>query len=62
LAEDLKGPKNAGDVSELLTHQVVVSQEHWQKINEVEVAAGEFHGKPRKKSVSRAELLKHAGL
>jgi ferredoxin--NADP+ reductase len=62
LAEDLKGPKNAGDVSELLTHQVVVSQVHWQKINEIEVAAGEFHGKPRKKSVSRAELLKHAGL
>jgi ferredoxin--NADP+ reductase len=62
LVEDLKSPKNAGDISELLTHQVVVSQEQWQKINEAEVAAGEAKGKPRKKSVSRDELLKHAGL
>ena len=62
LVSDLKHPKSAGDISELLTHQVVVSQDHWQKINEAEVAAGEPHGKPRKKSVSRDELLKHAGL
>ena len=62
LVEDLMSPKNTGDISELLTHQVVVSQEHWQMINEAEVAAGEPHGKPRKKSVSRDELLKHAGL
>jgi ferredoxin--NADP+ reductase len=62
LVSDLKGPKNAGDVSELLTHQVVVSQRHWQKINEAEVAAGEAKGKPRVKSVERTELLKHAGL
>jgi ferredoxin--NADP+ reductase len=62
LVEDLKSPKNAGDISELLTHQIVVSQEHWQKINEAEVAAGEPHGKPRRKSVQRADLLKHAGL
>ena len=62
LLEDLKNPKNAGDISELLVHQVVVSQAHWQKINEAEVAAGEPHGKPRKKSVTREELLKHAGL
>jgi len=62
LVEDLKSPKNAGDISELLTHQVVVSQEQWQKINEAEVAAGEAKGKPRKKSVSRDELLKYAGL
>jgi len=62
LVEDLMSPKNAGDISELLTHQVVVSQDHWQMINEAEVAAGEPHGKPRRKSVSRDELLKHAGL
>ena len=62
LVEDLKDPKNSGDVSELLTHQVVVSQADWQKINEAEVAAGEPKGKPRVKSVGRAELLKHAGL
>ena len=62
LVEDLKSPKNAGDISELLTHHIVVSQEHWQKINEAEVAAGEPHGKPRKKSVTREALLKHADL
>ena len=61
LVEDLKSPKNAGDISELLTHQIVVSQSHWQKINEAEVAAGEAKGKPRVKSVDRTELLKHAG-
>jgi ferredoxin--NADP+ reductase len=61
LVEDLKSPKNAGDVSELLTHQIVVSQDHWQKINDAEVAAGEAKGKPRVKSVDRSELLKQAG-
>jgi len=62
LVSDLQKPKQAGDISELLTHQVVVSQDHWQKINEAEVAAGEAKGKPRVKSVDRSELLKHAGL
>jgi ferredoxin--NADP+ reductase len=62
LVSDLKSPKNAGDIADLLTHQVVVSQGDWQKINEAEVAAGEPQGKPRKKSVTRDELLKHAGL
>jgi ferredoxin--NADP+ reductase len=62
LVEDLKAPKNAGDISELLTHQVVVTQDHWQKINEAEVAAGEAKGKPRVKSIEREQLLKHAGL
>jgi len=61
LVSDLQKPKQAGDISELLTHQVVVTQEHWQKINEAEVAAGEPHGKPRKKAVHREELLKYAG-
>ena len=62
LVEDLKGPKNAGDMSGLLTHQVVVSQERWQKINEAEVAAGQVKGKPRVKSIKHKELLKLAGL
>ena len=62
LVSDLKSPKSAGDISELLTHQAVVSQEHWQKINEAEVSAGEPLGKPRKKSVTREDLLNHAGL
>ena len=62
LVSDLHAPKNAGDISELLSHQIVVTQEHWQKINEAEVSAGEAKGKPRVKSVERVELLKHAGL
>jgi ferredoxin--NADP+ reductase len=60
LVSDLKSPKSDGDISELLTHQVVVSQENWQKINEAEVAAGESKGKPRVKSAKRSELLKFA--
>ena len=62
LVSGLKSPKSAGDISELLTHQIVVSQGQWQKINEAEVAAGEAKGKPRVKSVERTELLRHAGL
>ena len=62
LVSNLKSPKNAGDLTELLTHQIVVSQEHWQKINAAEVAAGEPKGKPRVKSIERSELLKYAGL
>jgi ferredoxin--NADP+ reductase len=61
LVSDLKSPKSAGDIADLLTHQVVVSQEHWQKINEAEVVAGEPFGKPRKKLVTWAELLERAG-
>jgi ferredoxin--NADP+ reductase len=58
MVSDLKTPKAAGDISLLLTHQVVVDQSAWQKINEAEVAAGEPKGKPRVKSVNRDELLK----
>ena len=58
MISDLKTPKAAGDISELLTHQVVVDQSAWQKINEAEVAAGEPKGKPRQKLVKREELLK----
>ena len=61
LVSNLKSPKGVGDVSDLLTHQVVVSQSDWQKINEAEVAAGETKGKPRVKSVEREVLLKQAG-
>jgi ferredoxin--NADP+ reductase len=45
-----------------MTHNRVVTQQHWQAINAVEVAAGEPLGKPRRKSVAREDLLKHAGL
>jgi ferredoxin--NADP+ reductase len=57
---DMKSPKNAGDISDLLTNQVVVDQSAWQKINEAEVSAGEPKGKPRIKSIKRDELLKLA--
>ena len=62
LVEDLKSPKNAGDISGLLTHQAVVSQERWEKINEAEVAAGQVKGKPRVKSIKHKELIQLAGL
>jgi ferredoxin/flavodoxin---NADP+ reductase len=58
LVEDLKTPKNAGDVSEIIAHNKIVTQMHWQAINEAEVAAGEPVGKPRRKAVTREELLK----
>ncbi len=62
LASDLKDPKNLEDISELLDNQVVINQDHWQKINEAEVSAGEAKGKPRVKSVTREQLLAQAGL
>lgn len=58
LVEDLKSPKNAGDISDVITHNRVVTQSHWQAINEAEIAAGESLGKPRRKAVVREELLK----
>ena len=58
LVEDLKAPKNAGDISEIIAHNKVVTQMHWQAINEAEIAAGEPVGKPRRKAVTREELLK----
>jgi len=62
LVEDLKAPKKAGDVLEIIAHNKVVTQMHWQAINEAEIAAGEPVGKPRRKAVTREELFKHAGL
>jgi len=58
LVEDLKSPKNASDISDVITHNRVVTQTHWQAINEAEIAAGEPVGKPRRKAVVREELLK----
>ena len=62
LVEDLGTPKSSGDITDVITHNRVVTQQHWQAINAAEVAAGEPLGKPRRKSVAREELLKHAGL
>jgi ferredoxin--NADP+ reductase len=55
--KDLKTPKTAGDITELLGDARVVTQSHWEAINAAEIAAGEPKGKPRVKSVSRDELL-----
>ena len=62
LIEDLGTPKSSGDITDVITHNRVVTQQHWQAINEAEIAAGEPVGKPRRKSVAREDLLKHAGL
>ncbi|CAB4829183.1 unannotated protein [freshwater metagenome] len=62
LVEDLGTPKTSGDITNVITHNRVVTQQHWQAINAAEVAAGEPLGKPRRKSVAREDLLKHAGL
>ena len=58
LVEDLGTPKSSGDITDVITHNRVVTQQHWQVINAAEVAAGEPVGKPRRKSVDREELLK----
>ena len=57
LVSKLEEPKSAGDITEIITHNKVVTQMHWEQINAAEVAAGEPLGKPRKKAVSREELL-----
>jgi ferredoxin--NADP+ reductase len=62
MISDLKTPKAAGDIADLLTHQVVVDQSAWQMINAAEVAAGEPKGKPRKKATLRKDLLHLGGL
>jgi len=58
LSEELTTPKNTGDITDVITHNKVVTQAHWQAINEAEVAAGEPLGKPRRKAVDREELLR----
>jgi ferredoxin--NADP+ reductase len=62
LVEDLKDPKDSGDVTDVITHNKVVTQKHWEAINEAEVAAGEPLGKPRRKAVDRTELLRMSGI
>ena len=62
ILSDLQSPKSAGDISQLLTNQNVVNQSTWQKINEAEISAGDLLGKPRKKAVTRAELMHLGGL
>ena len=57
LVSQLDEPKSAGDITEIIAHNKVITQMHWEQINAAEVAAGEPLGKPRKKAVSREELL-----
>ena len=58
----LQEPKNSHDISALITHQLIIDQGAWEKINAAEIAAGEALGKPRKKVVDSAELLNLGGL
>jgi ferredoxin--NADP+ reductase len=57
LLSKLNEPKNSGDIAGIISHNKVVTQMHWEQINAAEVAAGEPLGKPRKKAISREELL-----
>jgi ferredoxin--NADP+ reductase len=62
LVVDLKEAKPTADLSSLITTNKVMSQNHWESINAAEIAAGEPHGKPRIKAVSREELLRLSGI
>ena len=62
LVADMKKPKPSVDLGSLITTNKVISQSHWESINAAEIAAGEPHGKPRIKAVSREELLRLGGL
>ena len=62
LIADLKESKPTVDLPSLITTNKVISQSHWESINAAEIAAGEPHGKPRIKAVSREELLRLGGL
>lgn len=57
LVSHLGEPKQSGDITEVISHNKVITQQHWEKINAAEIAAGEVVGKPRRKAVSREELL-----
>jgi ferredoxin--NADP+ reductase len=62
LVEDLKEAKNNSDISEILPANKFVSQAKWEAINAAEIAAGEPLGKPRRKAVTREELLSLGGI
>jgi len=62
LVEDLGKAKSNGDITDLLADKSHISQAKWEAINASEVAAGEPLGKPRKKAVTREELLSLGGI
>lgn len=62
LVANLGYPKSNSDVTDLLSSKNHISQEKWEAINAAEIAAGEPLGKPRKKAITREELLGLGGL
>jgi len=62
LVEGLKTAKANGDITNLLADKSHISQSNWEAINAAEIAAGEPLGKPRKKAVTREELLSLGGI
>jgi ferredoxin--NADP+ reductase len=62
LVEDLSSAKSNGDITDLLANKNHISQTNWEAINAAEIAAGEPLGKPRKKAVTREELLSLGGI
>jgi ferredoxin--NADP+ reductase len=62
LVEDLGKAKSNGDITDLLADKSHVSQAKWEAINASEIAAGEPLGKPRKKAVTREDLLSLGGI
>ncbi len=63
LTSKLQNPKDYFDLAKYLASQGVVhiSQGNWEKLNSVEVSAGESSGKPRVKFTDRKEMLGFAG-
>ena len=62
LIADLKSPKAAGDINDLIGAHKVITQTHWEAINNAEVSLGEPLGKPRVKVADKSELLRLGGL
>ena len=62
LIADLKSPKAAGDINDLIGAHKVITQSHWEAINTAEVSLGEPLGKPRVKVADKSELLRLGGL
>ena len=57
LIASLHKPKSSPDISTLISHQLIIDQSGWEKINAAEIAAGEEAGKPRRKIVDTAQML-----
>ena len=62
LISNLAAPKNSGDINDLIGAHKVVTQTHWEAINNAEVSTGEPLGKPRVKVADKNELLRLGGL